>query len=135
MKPRLSRILHNVTPAEFDTRRRLLGLSIQETADFCGVQRRTVERWISGYSVVPQEAAQRMDDLKDRMKAAVRAAMDLAEHKPANDVRLIRYRSQDELETSPHAAGMPLGAHAMLIGWAAEALAGEGFTVRIEWVN
>lgn len=122
-----------MTPAEFDTRRRLLGLSIQEVADWCEVQRRTVERWISGYSGVAENASARLLDLEDRMTAAVEQAVALASVQKPDSVTLLRYRSQSGLDASPHAAGMPLGAHAIMIGWMADALEDEGMTVAIAW--
>jgi hypothetical protein len=122
-----------VTPAEFDTRRRLLGLSIQETSEWCGTQRRTVERWISGYSNVSPSAVLKLDTLKKNMAVAVDGAVKLARFHDASIVSLARYRSQGAVDASPHAAGLPLGAHAILIGWTADALQEAGFEVVIAW--
>ena len=122
-----------MTPAEFDTRRRLLGLSIQEAADYLGVQRRTVERWISGYSSVDDGAADRLLALEDRMSAAVEQVVVVARDKRADTVVLLRYRSQQAVDASPDAAGLPLGAHAILIGWTADALDAEGVETEIVW--
>lgn len=122
-----------MTPAGFDTRRRLLGLSLQETADYCGVQRRTVERWCSGYSDIATSAIDRLDGLESQMGAAVDQAVDGARRQPDDTVALLRYRTQAALDASPHAAGLPLGAHAMLIGWIAEAMADLDIAVDIVW--
>lgn len=122
-----------MTPAALDTRRRLLGLSIQETADYCGVARRTVERWISGYSTVDDGAAQRLLALEERMAEAVEQAVALAMEQRPTAVALQRYRSQAAVDASPHAAGLPLGAHAILIGWTADALEDEGIGAEIAW--
>lgn len=122
-----------MTPAEFDTRRRLLGLSIQETADYLGVQRRTVERWISGYSNVTPDALTRLEALERDMNEAVNQALSLARERGADDMVLYRYRSQEAVDASRHAAGMPLGAHAMMIGWASEALENDGHSVTVDW--
>lgn len=122
-----------MTAAEFDTRRRLLGLSIQETADYAGVQRRTVERWISGHSGVDKRAVIALLGLEDKMLTAVEHTVDLAREKNAGAVALMRYRSQGAIDASPHAAGLPLGAHAILIGWTAMALADLKIQAEIVW--
>lgn len=122
-----------MTPAEFDTRRRLLGLSIQEAADFLGVQRRTVERWISGYSEIPDSAIKKLDSLNAAMMRAVDQAVKFAKRKPAQEVALLRYRSQEAVDASPHAAGLPLGAHAVLIGRILTRLREDGFNVTVNW--
>lgn len=123
-----------MTSAEFDTRRRLLGLSIQEAADYLGVQRRTVERWIRGYSEVNPDAVERLLALEGRMSSAVEQAvaaiLSVAGGAPKT---LLRYRSQAAVDASPHAAGMPLGAHAILIGWIADELNFKGADVEIAW--
>jgi transcriptional regulator with XRE-family HTH domain len=122
-----------MTPAEFDTRRRLLGLSIQEAADYLGVQRRTVERWISGYSEVAGAAADLLFDLESRMDAAVEVVVSVVKKQKPDEITLTRYRSQAAVDASPHAAGLPLGAHGILIGWAADTLESAGHTVEIIW--
>lgn len=122
-----------MTPAEFDTRRRLVGLSIQEAADWCGVQRRTVERWISGYSEVSHEACNRLVDLETRMATAVGHALELAQSKSPDVVEIKRYRSQAAVDASPYAAGLPLGAHAILIGWTMQALRSSGLRTAVIW--
>jgi transcriptional regulator with XRE-family HTH domain len=120
-----------VTAAEFDTRRRLLGLSIEETASWCGVKRRTVERWISGYSEVSDAGVERLEELESCMiKAVERGA---AEAACEDKVVLIRYRSQAALAALPHASGLPAGAHAMMTGWLWEALDHQGADVEIVW--
>lgn len=122
-----------MTSAGFDTRRRLLGLSIQEAADYFGVQRRTVERWISGYSDVSAGAVEKLEALEDRINMAVDTALEIAERQKPDVVQLKRYRSQAAVEASHYAAGMPLGAHAILIGWIADALEAAGFAIEISW--
>lgn len=125
-----------MTPAEFDTRRRSLGLSVDETAALCGVGDRQVRRWQSGATPVPVDAAAGLEALEDAMARAVdeatRHTTDKVERGP---VVLWRYRTQADLDRSPHARGLPLGAHAMMIAWAADALAAEGVDVRIEWAS
>ena len=122
-----------MTPACFDTRRRLLGLSVQETADWCGVQRKTVQRWASGYSDIPDSAIERLIALEDAMSRAVDELVALAAEKGADVIELKRYRDQPGVDASPHAAGMPAGAHAILIGWTSDALEEAGHEVEIIW--
>ena len=123
-----------MTPAGFDTRRRLLGLSIQEAADYLGVQRRTVERWISGYSTVDAAAAARLLGLEAAMvRAAEQAVATVQQVASGAPAVLFRYRSQAAVDASHHAAGLPLGAHAMMIGWTADALEAEGIACEIAW--
>lgn len=123
-----------MTPAGFDTRRRSLGLSVDETASLCGVQDRTVRRWQSGDSPIPADAAAALDQLEAAMSEAVEQALARAtDHVARGPVVLWRYRTQADQDRSPHAATLPLGAYAMMIAWAAKALAAEGMDVSIQW--
>jgi hypothetical protein len=126
-----------MTPAKFDTMRRFCGLSIKETADWCGTQRRTVERWISGYSLVSESAAARMGNLNllinKAVIEAVKQANILAAQQGGSEIQLLRYRSQETVDNSPNASGLPLGAHSMLIARSLKALDDKGFNVVIEW--
>lgn len=133
-----------MTPAEFDTRRRTLGLSVDETAALCGVQDRTVRRWQSGATPIPDDAGDALEQLEDAMERAVDQAVKLAKAEAGRmPIALYRYRTAEDQARSAHASsmppgalakgGLPLGAHAMMIGWAADALAAEGVDVRIEW--
>jgi hypothetical protein len=125
-----------VTGAEYDTRRRLLGLSVEEAARLHGVQDRTIRRWTRGVSPVPDDAALALLDLEDRMEKAVGEAVKLAKAEAGTaPVALYRYRSVEAQTRSPHASSLPLGAHAMLIGWTADALDAEGFGVAIGWAG
>jgi hypothetical protein len=123
-----------LTPAEFDTRRRSLGLSVDETAALCGVQDRTVRRWQSGASPIPEDATEALGGLEDAMLEAVEQALRLATDMTTSaPVVLRRYRTAGDQARSPHASSLPPGAHAMMIGWAADALEAEGIATRIEW--
>jgi len=125
-----------MTPAEFDTRRRSLGLTVEEAAALCGVQDRTVRRWQSGATPIPQDAASALSRLEEAMGAAVDNAVLLATDKMADGtIALYRYRTAEDHARSPHASSLPPGAHAMMIAWAADALEAEGFEVRIEWAE
>lgn len=125
-----------MTPAEFDTRRRTLGLSVDEAAALCGVQDRTVRRWQSGAYPIPDDAEDALERLEDAMERAVDQAVKLAKAEAGRaPVVLHRYRTAEDQARSPHASSLPLGAHAMMIGWAADALAAEGVEVQIGWAE
>lgn len=125
-----------MTPAEFDTRRRSLGLSTREAAALCGVQERTLNRWQAGDYAIPQDAVDALDALEESMSDAVENVVTFAtDNVESGPVILWRYRTQAVLDRSEHASGMPLGAHAMMIAWAADALAAEGIGVQIEWAK
>lgn len=125
-----------MSPAEFDTRRRSLGLSVEETAALCGVQDRTVRRWCSGERGVPDDAAEALEALEgamlDAVENVVQIATDWMERGP---VVLYRYRTAADQANSAHASTLPLGAHAMMIAWAADALEAEGIATSIEWAG
>ncbi len=122
-----------MTPAEFDTRRRLLGLSIAETADWIGVSEKTINNYVNGRTAIHADVHEKLTRLEDAMQNAVNHFLRLAEENEASVVALRRYRNQDDLDASANAAGMPLGAHAMMIGWAADTLEAEGFSTAIEF--
>lgn len=122
-----------MTPAEFDTRRRLLGLSVEEAADWCGANRTTVQRWVRGKARIHPRAVERLEELEEAMSEAVEQALDLARERGADKITLIRYWTQEALDASPHASGLPLGAHSMMIGWTADALEDDGRAVEIAW--
>jgi transcriptional regulator with XRE-family HTH domain len=125
-----------LTPAEFDTRRRYLGLSVDETAALCGVQDRTIRRWQNGTSPIPDDARAALKALEDAMNKAVTALVETVTNVTASGpVVLWRYRTKAEQDKSPHASSLPLGAHAMMIAWAADALEGEGIEVEIAWAE
>lgn len=131
--------------AYLDTRRRALGLSISETADWLNTSERGINRWITGSPPRdPEEIAndlQRLEDLLERLaRGFVEQAMDVTASGP---VRLVRFRTQEELDADlgPLLARLepglrlPLGAHAIMVGWAMDQLADEGIDVEIEWVS
>ena len=123
-----------MTPAEFDTRRRALGLSVEEAAGLCAVQDRTVRRWQSGVSPIPDDAAETLDALEDVMLETMVKALDHASDMTAvGPVVLWRYKTQADQDRRPHASSLPLGADAMLIAWIADALESAGIAVEIEW--
>jgi len=125
-----------MTPAEFDTRRRYLGLSVDEAAALCGVQDRTIRRWQSGASPIPADAPAALDRLEYAMTNSVASVVRLTTDRMAGGViELYRYRTPEHQATSPHASGIPLGAHAMLTAWTANELVDEGFDVRVEWAD
>src|ERR1700748_188855 len=111
-----------MTPAEVDTRRRFLGLSVEETAPLCNVADRTVRRWQSGANLIPNDVKDALDDLESRMIAEVETIRANA----SPPVTLKRSREGP-------VGDFPAGAHAMLIAWASVDLEIDGFAVRIEW--
>ncbi|QHL91176.1 hypothetical protein GVO57_10550 [Sphingomonas changnyeongensis] len=125
-----------MTPAESDTRRRSLGLPVDETTSLCGLQDRTVKRWQSGYSSIPTDAAAALDQLEAAMSKAVEQAVALAaDHVARGPVVLWRHRTQADQDRRPHAATFPSGTHAMMIARAADALAAEGMDVSNQWAH
>lgn len=91
-----------MTPAGLDTRRRALGLSVEELAAVCGVQDRTARRWMSGDNAIPEDVVQTLEALEERMDNAVDQMVALVQATAAagEPVILWRYRSQDDLERS-----------------------------------
>lgn len=122
-----------MSPAELDTRRRLLGLSVEELAETIGSTERTARRWIAGRQDIPAALIDRLDQIEREMEIFVdyvtRKATDLLE---AGPVTLTRYRTREDLDAGPH-AGLPFGAHAMAVAWAYDALSGEGMDVEVVW--
>ena len=126
-----------VTGAEFDSRRRALGLSISETAAFCAeVEATTVNRWINGRASVPPEALGKLDMLEEFMRMAVGRRVEItADETMSGPVRVHRYRTQEALSASDDAIGIPLGGHEMMTVWLVEKLAGLGITSEVVWAN
>jgi len=106
---------------------------VRDLADVLGVTEKSVNRWGNDDSPIPERAWDALDALEDGMQRGVESALDLARAHPRTPVTLYRYRSQEALDASPHGAGMPLGAHAMMIGWAYEALEADGIEVDMDW--
>lgn len=95
-----------------------------------------MRRWQSGASPIPAAAQDVLDRLESEMGEAVEQTFVLATDLIAGQpVVLWRYRTQSDQDRSPHAAGLPLGAHAMLVAWTADALEAEGLPVQIEWAK
>jgi hypothetical protein len=85
---------------------------------------------------IPVDAEATLRDIEERMGEAVDQAVMLAKAGAGRTpVALYRYRSVEAQMRSPHASSLPLGAHAMLIGWTADVLDAEGFDVTIEWAG
>ncbi len=123
--------------ATHDTLRRALGLSIEETAALHGVQDRQVRRWNAGTALLPADAMARLVALRDRMHDTVNQLADkvATDVSAGTTVRLYRYRTQAEHAASPHASTLPFGAHAIMIGWAGEAVHEMGYEVEIVWAG
>lgn len=130
-----------MTPAEFDTRRRALGLTVEEAGIVCAfdgkpVTERQVRRWSRGDSPVPDNAVRGLAELELRMEMMVDQIVEtVTKRTMAGPVPLVRYRTQDELDAGPHGGDLPLGAHAIFTAWAADALAAEGVDTKIVWAD
>lgn len=130
-----------MTGAEFDTRTRLLGLSQAEIGAVCArdgrpVGDRQVRRWCAGQAPVPGDAADAVERLEDAMTLMVDQLVEtVTKRSMAGPVKLRRYREQAELDNSVDGEQLPLGAHAIWTGWAADALAAEGIEVEIVWAD
>lgn len=123
-----------MTSARYDTRRRALGLSVREAAALHRCTERTVNRWNAGALDVEADAWNDLDDLEKRMEAQVAALVDLVtDCTMAGPAPLTRYRSQEEMDASPHDCDLPLGAHAIMIAWADDQLAAQGIKTLIGW--
>lgn len=125
-----------MTPAEFDTRRRMLGLSVEDTAQLCGgVSPRAVNNWFRGEAPLPKDAIEALLKLDWQIDNAIESAVRFAQIQRPDIVELKRYRTQKGFESSPHASQMPFGAHAVLIGLTTEALGAEGIATEIVWAD
>lgn len=131
-----------MTPAEFDTRRRLLGLSLRETGLVCHLDSRpvtekSVRRWSEGSLDIPARAIDALIALEERIGEMVdQTVATVTARSLSGPIVLRRYRDQDELDDSPDgedASLLPLGAHAIYIGWLADALAADGVATQITW--
>ena len=126
-----------MSPAEFDTKRRMLGLSVDDAAQLCGgVSSRAVNNWMRGEAPIPNDAIQALALLEKQIDNAIDYIVaDATDKTESGIVVLLRYRTQQAFEESQHAAQMPFGAHAILIGLTAQALEAEGIEVEIFWAN
>ena len=122
--------------ARYDTRRRALGLSVRDAADWHGTTERTINRWNSGAQDVEHRAWHELDRLERMMEAQVDGMLQVVtDHTATGPVPLFRYRTVEELEASPHACGLPLGAHAIMIGWLEDQLEAQGIEAEIVWAE
>lgn len=123
-----------MTGAEFDTRRRVLGLSVEDVATLLAVQHRLVQRWIAGSSPVPDFAGEMLDELEDRVSALVDQLVEtLTRRTMAGPVKLLRYRTADDYAESIDGDQLPFAAQPIYVAWAADALAAEGVETTILW--
>lgn len=131
-----------VTPAQLDTRRRALGLSVGEAAAWWGVSERAYSRWMRGDDAPrdPDGLLERLALLEEIMEGLVDAIVEqAADLTDAGPVRLDRYRSQADLDAALRlvidrpGVSLPLGAHAVMTAWADDQLAAAGIETVIEW--
>ena len=123
--------------AAYDTLRRSLGLSELDCAEYHQVKARTIRNWCRD-SVDIEGPMKELATLSQAIENAEKQAIENAKSflRPGDgEIALFRYRTRYGWKASPHASSMPFGAHAILIKRAYDALAAEGFTVRIEWAD
>lgn len=122
--------------AEYDTRRRALGLSVRDLAELHGCTERTVNRRLAGEQEVRDRDIDDLDRLEREMDKAVDEALARAKSlKFDGPITLFRYRNPEHFSTSSHVGAMPPGSHAMLISWVADALEAKGYDVEIDWAT
>lgn len=120
--------------AEYDTLRRSLGLSVEEAAWVHDVNVRQIRRWARDDTPIPADVIARIEGLRGLMEEMVDHAVDqVTDAMERGPIILWRYPDQASYEASPDKAGLPLGAHAMMVGWAADALRAEGVEVDVRW--
>ncbi len=111
-----------MTSAEYRTLREACGLSQQEAATFHDVALRTISHWETGRNNIPAGAAQELLDLNALIERGVQNVMTLvaeiaAEHGPADEVALTRYRSLvDYAGSRADREGLPWPCHNAMIG-------------------
>lgn len=113
---------------------RYLGASRADIAALLQVAVTAIDAWLDGNDAVPEELALLLDSLEDTMNRAVEEAVEAATHlTDAGPVVLWRYRSKEALALNIPGTTLPLGSHAMMLQWAADAIADEGVRVSILW--
>lgn len=117
--------------ATFNTFVHLLGLTAAEISQRLNVNLRTVQRWLSGESSVPEFVAEWISELVgwvcDTVDTAVEAIADMVEkHGEPDGVDLVRYQNT----TSAERAGItvPLSVHTTAVGMIAVEVVGMGLT-------
>ena len=142
----------NMTGAELQTLREACNLGRDELGDLVGVQARTVKHWESGRAGVPADVAKLVRELEGTLDAAAAHAietvhrMQLENGAPAQDVVLLRYKTDEDLathytdqrKTSP-AGVMPASLHGAIVGRVRLALRNHqkfaGAGVRVVWFD
>lgn len=101
-----------MTPAEFRTKRRTLGLTILDVSHACDVAERTAQRWESTHEP-PADACVWLEDKWTTAASAIDQAMQLAEEMEPEPVTLIAYRRDEDAQDRQ---GMTAREHAALLG-------------------
>lgn len=123
-----------MTGAELDTRRRKLGLSIEDVAELADVGVRTVNRWTNDVQPVQIRVVEKLDRLEATMRGQVEFAVrQVTEMVAAGPLPIIRYSTRHAYIASDDKSGVPFGAHAMMCAWLADVLAVQGIDCEFVW--
>ena len=101
-----------MTPAEFRTKRRTLGLTILDVSHACDVAERTAQRWEATHEP-PVDACVWLEEKWTTAASAVDRAMQLAEEMEPEPVTLIAYRRDKDAQERQ---GMTAREHSALLG-------------------
>lgn len=101
-----------MTPAEFRTKRRALGLTTLDVSRACDVAERTAQRWESTHEP-PVDACVWLEEKWTAAASAVDRAMQLAEEVEPEPVTLIAYRRDEDAQGKQ---GMTAREHSALLG-------------------
>lgn len=126
-----------MTAAELKTLRESLGLSAQWVAEnIANCQLRSYQFWEAGERAVPEDVAEQLEELDERFEDLVEGAVSKAEESNANEVALIRYKTDEDLwQASPSMKPLPARAHAALIARTKRDLEALGFDTKIVYFD
>ncbi|QLI80800.1 hypothetical protein HZU75_04240 [Chitinibacter fontanus] len=130
-----------MTPAELKTLRESLGIPVAWLAEQANVQRRTVEYWEAGRSIVPADVAELLIKLDQQFDRAAEQAFQVAQEKTSQygqpqAVELRRYRTDAALwQARQDMQGLPVTAHAVLLNRSRKLLEKQGYAVRIDYAD
>lgn len=130
-----------MTAAELKTLRESLGLPLQWVADQAGVRLRTAQYWESGRSSIPDDVAQQLRDIDERLWGIVdqlaKQVQEMVDEAGAPEqIDLVRYRHDDDLwKFQPDFKPLPATCHGMLLSRAQRAVAPLRVPVRIVYMQ
>ena len=121
-------------PVEFRVERERIGLAQGDVSSVLGVDARTVTRWESGRSAMPDYAADAMEELGRKFDAAVEGMLKVAAANPSDAVVIQYYRMQVTYDRT-HNDGGRIGMVNAVSREVARALRAEGRTVRFVYAE